>query len=352
MISTRQVQYSLDIAKSAGRRKVAPEVFARLSPAVPTAVYETYWHFASERQRVFFQRIRGEPAPWSEDPILQRFKFTNAYRASDRASQFLIREVIYAGPQSAQELFFRTLLFKLFNRIQTWEMLESALGEISWESYSFEEMDGVLSEAFGRGERLYSAAYIIPSPRQFGNQRKYRNHLRLLEEMMAAEIPERIQECDRMQDAFDLLLSFPSIGSFLAYQFVTDLNYSTLTDFSESEFVAPGPGALDGIRKCFSDLGGLNEVDTIKFIADRQELEFESFGLDFQNLWSRPLQYIDCQNLFCEVGKYARVAHPEVEGLFGRTRIKQSFRQTGSPLRAWYPPKWRINEHIANEVGA
>ena len=348
MSSARQMQYSLDIAAGGSTRGVAPAVFARLSPAVPTTVYETYWRFAAERQRIFFQRARGEQPPWSEDPILERFKFTNAYRASDRVSQFLIGNVIYAGPQNAQDLFFRTLLFKLFNRIQTWETLESALGEISWQAYSYEEVDTVLTESFARGERLYSAAYIMPSPRQFGNERKHRNHLRLLEEMMAAEIPERIQAYARMQDAFDLLLSFSSIGSFLAYQFVTDLNYSVLTDFSESEFVAPGPGALDGIRKCFSDLGGLNEVDTIKFMADRQELEFESFGLDFQDLWGRPLQYIDCQNLFCEVGKYARVAHPDVAGISGRARIKQGFRQTGAPLPAWYPPKWQINENIAD----
>jgi len=32
------------------------------------------------------------------------------------------------------------------------------------------------------------------------------------------------------------------VGYFLAYQFITDINYSTLTDFSEMEFTVPGPG--------------------------------------------------------------------------------------------------------------
>lgn len=100
MSSARQMQYSLDIAAGGSTRGVAPTVFARLSPAVPTTVYETYWRFAAERQRIFFQRARGEQPPWSEDPILERFKFTNAYRASDRVSQFLIGNVIYAGPQT------------------------------------------------------------------------------------------------------------------------------------------------------------------------------------------------------------------------------------------------------------
>jgi hypothetical protein len=44
--------------------------------------------------------------------------FTNAYRAADRVSQYLIRNVIYQSdlPGNADELVFRILLFKLFNR--------------------------------------------------------------------------------------------------------------------------------------------------------------------------------------------------------------------------------------------
>ena len=70
-----------------------------------------------------------------------------------------------------------------------------------------------------------------------------------------------------MRDAFGMLRSYPTIGDFLAYQFVTDLNYSEVTDFSEMEFVVPGPGALDGIHKCFADLGGLTEADLIRMVT-------------------------------------------------------------------------------------
>ena len=87
------------------------------------------------------------------------------------------------------------------------------------------------------------------------------------------------------------------IGDFLAYQFITDINYSEITDFSEMDFVVPGPGARDGLRKCFVDPGGLNEPELIRLMADLQEQEFERLGLDFQSLWGRRLQLIDCQNL-------------------------------------------------------
>jgi hypothetical protein len=59
------------------------------------------------------------------------------------------------------------------------------------------------------------------------------------------------------------------------------------------------------------------------------------------------LQLIDCQNLFCEVDKYARVYHPEMTGKSGRSRIKQRFHPKASPIDYWYPPKWGLNERIA-----
>ena len=150
-----------------------------------------------------------------------------------------------------------------------------------------------------------------------------------------------------MQQAFTLLKSYPGIGDFLAYQYVTDINYSELTDFSEAEFIVPGPGALDGIRKCFHDVGGLNKPEVIKFMADRQEREFERLGLTFRSLWGRRLQLVDCQNIFCEVDKYARVGHPEVQGVSGRSRIKQRFAPKPSLPPPWYPPKWGLNDRIA-----
>src|SRR5204863_1668511 len=120
--------------------------------------------------------------------------------------------------------------------------------------------------------------------------------------------------------------------------------YSQLTNFSEMSFVVPGPGAKNGIRKCFQTLGGLNEVDMIRLMADRQEEEFSRLGLDFRSLWGRPLQLIDCQNLFCEVDKYARLAHPDVAGVSRRSRIKQRFAPSADPILYWYPPKWGIND--------
>lgn len=326
----------------------APERFAYLvvpPPKLPSGVrvsevFNTYWWFAAERQKIFFRRMRGTLPPWSEDPILAQHKFTNAYRASDRVSQYLIRHVIYSGSQEPTEVFFRTILFKLFNKIQTWELLKKSLSEISWQTFRFDRYDRILTKALDDGERIYSAAYIMPSGG--AETRKHRAHLCLLEKMLRENLPERLQECRSMEQGFLLLRSYPMIGDFLAYQFIIDLNYSTLLNFSEMEFVIPGPGARDGMRKCFESLGPFSPPEIIRIMTEVQEEQFERLGICFENLWGRRLQLIDCQNLFCEVDKYARVAHPDVAGVTGRTRIKQKFRMTPSQIEYFYPPKWRL----------
>jgi hypothetical protein len=169
--------------------------------------------------------------------------------------------------------------------------------------------------------------------------------------MMKDGVQRQLTEARTMAAAFGRLLDYPLIGSFLAYQFITDFNYSNITNFSETEFVVPGPGAKDGIRKCFATTGDLNGADIIRFVADRQQEEFARLGLQFRSLWGRPLQLIDCQNLFCEVGKYARIAHPEFNGIGGRKRIKQKFTANPQVIHYWFPPKWGINHLVGQEVG-
>lgn len=296
---------------------------------------------------MFFKRLSAERPPWTDDAILREYKFTNAYRASDRVSQYLIRNVIYSGDDAPEEVLFRTLVFKVFNRIDTWLLLQRSIGEVSFTTYDFTSYDRALTAAIDQGQAIYSSAYIMPSGgRNSKHARKHRMHLRLIEQMMRDELAARLTRAPSMAVAFDLLRSYPTIGDFLAYQFITDLNYSTMINFSEMQFVVPGPGARSGLRKCFASLGGLSEAEMIKRLADHQRDEFERVGVKFQSLWGRELQLIDCQNLFCELDKYARVAFPGAAGIGDRRRIKHRFHPTMDPIDFWYPPKWGINDLV------
>lgn len=319
-----------------------------------TIAYETYWRFAAERLAMFCRRRRDPVGPWTADPILRAYRFTNVFRAADRVSQYLIRELQYGAGRSQEpcEIFFRTILFKFFNKIETWEALENAHGPLSWRTVDLDAVDRTLSRLHAHGQRIYSAAYIMPAP-SFGRARKHSNHLALITRMMADRLADRLQHAPNLKAVYDHILAYPGLGRFLAFQYAIDLNYSTLLDFDEADFVVAGPGALDGIAKCFTDTSGRSPEEVIRWVANRQEIEFARRGLVFDGLFGRPLQPVDCQNLFCEISKYTRIAHPEIPGVANRQRIKQVYRRDGRALPApSFPPRWKLDTKEDRESGS
>ena len=308
--------------------------------STPSYVFDKFWYFVAERQNIFFNRLNNLPQPWTKDEILFTYKFTNVYRATDRVSQFLIKNVIYSSENySEEDLLFRILFFKIFNKIETWIDIEKQIGDINYSSYNFYDYDSILSDLITR-QKIYSAAYIMPSGvSAFGYKEKHRNNLKLLENIFSENTLEKIMVSKNMEQVYNLLLSFPTIGPFLAFQYSIDINYSEITNFDEMSFVKAGPGALRGIKKCFPDSSKSPE-EIIKLIAQNQEIEFQLRNINFRKSGNRKMQLIDCQNVFCEFDKYTRVSNPEFS--IGNNRIKQKFSENSEKIDFFFPPKWNI----------
>lgn len=320
----------------------------------PSPTYDTLWRYAAARQDAFLRRAAGLPPPWTDDPVLLRWRFTNVYRASDRVSQYLIRNVIYLGDQDHVEVTFRTLLFKMFNRPATWELLVAALGQQpSWARASFKRMADALDAARADGRPIYSAAFYIRSPKAYGQPLAHLNHLKQLQHMMSGGVAAAARRARTLAELVAALRAVPEIGPFLSWQNALDLNYGPHVNLSEDEpgAVVAGPGALDGLGKLFA--GGVPPRAAplaINELARRAPAEFDRLGLDFPGLWGRPLTAADVEHLLCEVSKYTRASAPDVAGPRGSTHIKLRFHPDAAaldpPPPQWYPPKWGLNETV------
>ncbi len=320
----------------------SPAPIRRRPPRPRPEVYRAYWHLAAERQRIFEARLSAAQAPWSADPILRRYRFCNAFRASDRISQYLIRDVVYAPSEfSPTDRVLRTILFRLFSRSQTWEMIEDRCGPLRAESFDPEAIGAVLDKAMAAGRTLYTSAFILCANRAYGYRRKHRNHLALLNAMLADRLPEQLLEAPSLESVYEQLRAYPLIGPFMAYQLAIDLNYGPDFGFSEDDFTVPGPGAIRGLAKVFCDLGDFSPSQAIHWLRERQAVVMEELGISPPTLFGRQLHAIDCQNLLCELDKYARVKFPELRS--DRTRIKQAFKSAGSLPEPFYPPRWGIH---------
>jgi hypothetical protein len=201
----------------------------------------------------------------------------------------------------------------------------------------------VLENAISNGIKIYNDAYISCANKAFGYDRKHDNHLALLDKIFNIDKAHlKIISSKTMEDAFNIIKSYPLIGNFMAYQLVTDINYSNVVDWKEDEFTVAGPGSLRGIKKCFIDKGNLTNEDIIKYMYEHQDEEFKRLGLDFKGIGNRKLQLIDCQNIFCELDKYTREAIPELKS--NRTKIKKKYISKKDTIEYIYPPKWNIEK--------
>src|SRR6202022_3242176 len=156
---------------------------------------------------------------------------------------------------------------------ETWEALEYSQGPLSWRTVDLDAIDRTLSRLRAGGQRIYSAAYIMPAP-PFARASKHSNHLALIARMMADRLADRLRKARDLRGVYEGILGYPGLGRFLAFQYSIDLNYSIFLVFEEADFVMAGPGALDGISKCFTDIGRLAPTDVIYRMVDRQQAEF------------------------------------------------------------------------------
>lgn len=200
---------------------VTPAV--RRSQPRPSKLYPVLWRFAAERPRIYLRRVAGEIGPWTDDPVLSAYRFTNAFRAADRVSQYLIRLAYADSLASDQTLFLRTLLFKTFNRIDTWEYIVRDLGPPVACHFDYAACDALLGARLRAGTPIYSAAYIMPSGSRRGVP-KHRVHLHLIRDMVAYGLPKRLMKARSLEDAYTLLLGWQTLGPFLAFQYAIDLN--------------------------------------------------------------------------------------------------------------------------------
>lgn len=313
-------------------------------PTLRPGIYELYWYFASERQRIFEQRAAGKEGPWTTDTILQQFKFCNVYRAADRVSQYMIRAVCYHDePCSPADRLFQIIAFRMFSKINTWQTIHAFLGRYPLLS---DLADGSLTAALEHAQTqngtIYTSAFILCAADAYGQKQKYLNHVALFRHMFLVDhVDERVLAARSLRELYELLHTYPLLGDFMSYQIAIDINYSDLVDFSENEFTQAGPGALRGIKKVFESVGDYTPNEVIKWMVDHQAEEFARLGLPFHGLYGRPLHAIDCQGLFCETDKYCREAVPELTST--RKRIKIRFVATPKPLALTFPPKWKVS---------
>ncbi|KLO19482.1 hypothetical protein SCHPADRAFT_843341 [Schizopora paradoxa] len=324
-----------------------------------TPVFDMFWRYAASRQELENRRRAGEKAPWTDDLILQKFRFCSVFRVSDAASQFLIREVIEKGSQAHDDVVFRVILFNIFTRIETFKTLDRRLGPLTWKGYDRAKFEGVLKDIENNGDSLYTGAFQKPAPK-LGGSSNPENHLHLLEVLMRKEpnLVYVIKNCEYLADAYDWINCLPGMGDFTAHQLLLDLSYAGLNGkglsrFHPSDFVVAGIGAVKGIEICYNGLTKGQEIAIMRWMCKNQTKMFARLGLAFDGLKahgkSQLMHLCDIEHTLCEVYKYEKMvrsgAGKRDVAMGGKARKfepKHTLEREATIPKAWSNPSRKV----------
>ncbi|KEP55689.1 hypothetical protein V565_001450 [Rhizoctonia solani 123E] len=317
-------------------------------------ILDTMFYWIHERHELFLRRLEGHPPPWTEDVILRNHRFTNVSRTYDRATQFLINRVINVGDQSHQELFFRTVLFRLFNRISTYEYLERRCGPLTIANFNIPRWSAALTKLQSQGNSLYTGAYQINWP-NFGaetaNKPSHEKHFILIKHMLDDGIPGKIRGYARLQDVFNSILAYPSCGQFISYQLALDLNMLPEVHCDQDTWAPVGPGSMRGLLKMFGPGVKGIENEAMLYLLGIQDQHWRRLGVDMDRPVHGPglcppkIGLPEIEHGLCEVDKYSRMRHPNIVLGGGKVpkTIKHRFKEelATQPVTSNLPLKWQ-----------
>ncbi|GJE91065.1 chromo-domain-containing protein [Phanerochaete sordida] len=307
------------------------------------AMLPLFFKFACERHHTQQRRLAGLPQPWTEDKIIADWPFTNVFRVLDRNTQYILRHVVREGSQDLEESVFRVILFRTFNKIETWEFLKEELGDLTWKGFDIKAYQNALKNA---EQALYHNAYIMPAPK-LGYAINYEAHLRLIEAMMDAKLPHELLRFKHLKDAHGYLSLYPSMGDFTTMQMLLDLNMLPHFQWSEDEWVALGPGSRACLEKMFgADMRNERQAaHALRYLRDAQASWYNWLSVPSRAVprlspaRAAGLSMVDIEHALCECEKYSRAGLPSFSG--ARTKVgKRAFRPRDGALTAELPAHW------------
>jgi hypothetical protein len=256
-----------------------------------------YW--ITEREAIRVRRASGAPKPWTEDPILREWSFTNVRRESDRVTRWIAEN--WREPHAEDpDLWFAMAVARLVN----WPDTLVELGyPVPWEPDHFR---AVMAAREARGETRFSSAYNISNG---GSTAPKAHHLvdKVFAPLWARRKQLRPRPEDSLHTFYGRLREMRGFGSFMAAQVVADVKYVAPLDGARDwwTFAAPGPGSKRGLNRvlCRPVDGTWRDDDTWR--AALRKLH-EAIAPDLERIGVGRLCASDLQNCLCEMDKMER----------------------------------------------
>lgn len=348
----------------------------KIDRAVPVLDWDSVYHFKTfviDRYRVHKRKdVKKLPAPWTKNPILQEYKFTNVRREHDRQTKYLIYNITNNLSLTLEDKIVNSVLFRAWNNWNTlkdfgfpypaqglynpefkdalrprYEALAEKDPDRLWYNNAYNQGGTKCAWKFAHGNRL-SRPYKFGDEDEMGDP-EYEDYERAIPLrplhigvwMGEDHVVDKLLKAEDQLEAFEILKTMRGFADFLAYQVFVDLTYIEEFPFSENEFTIAGPGCKKGLDYIFIDRDGMTYEECIFWLRDNINTtdynlfnndklydieeekgyvhkEYDAYWL-FNDLpeYDRCMNVMSLENCMCELSKYIRVVRGE-----GRPRCR------------------------------
>ncbi len=271
------------------------------------ALYEFLIDFVNERELIR-KRKEADLSPYTQNEILNRYRFCNVRRKDDRVTRWLLQHYY---TNNIGDVWFKAMIARLINWPPTLKyLLDKDAIPHRVEEFDVDYFIRCLEELKKQGIKMFSSAYVVYPTRLEGTKSEnMSNHIIAPLSMKAQEIRDAISR-NSIEDVTNTLATCFGIKTFIAGQVSADLTYimGQLLNAEDLYTYAPkGPGSQRGLNRLHdrylkaSFVKGqfTDELMDAREIIVRSNAEFNDLTLH------------DVQNVMCEFDKYLRVKFNE-----------------------------------------
>lgn len=263
---------------------------------------EIMFHWLKERHAIYLKKEAGLPKPWTEDKILQGYRFCNPYRENDAVTKWITQNI--RTPHATHpDLWFNLCVARLIN-------LPESLGQLGFfHEWSPNRFITTLHARKADGLNFMNSAYIVSTNGVAMDKATYLAD-RVLTPLWNDRASLRPQRGDSLGTFANKLNKHIGMGTFLTGQVVADLKYvKPLLDADDWwTWAMPGPGSKRGLNRVMGRdkdaAWGKEWHKMLLLLKEEVDEKLEKWGYP-------PIHAQDMQNILCETDKMIRVLNGE-----------------------------------------
>lgn len=296
-----------------------------------------FFYTMFERQEIWYKRfILKEKQPWTKDPFFSAHKFTNVYRELDRASQYLVHNILMDHTLTKKDYLFRSIIYRFYNEPNTFNK-ENSIQAITLPHYDTYDVKDLWEQTVNYRENVgnpWHTAYLMnPAEKKPADWKKrglFKDdvYCNTVFPAVHALIPGLVKVIDMGANPAAIckvLETLPAVAGFMSHEFYIDMCYAarywrgSLFEWTQNDYTNVGPGASTGIRLIFPILKGdkqqIQAMYWLQELAEGELKRYDEYG-GFKYLeWNREEKHYEITNKFnltlhqfemwlCEYQKY------------------------------------------------